>query len=612
MARGDPFVGSNIGRYKLIRVVGRGGMGCVYEGVHGENGSRVAVKVMAERFAHDAELTARFLGEARAVNLIHHENIVRVIDLVQLDGGRPVIVMELVDGITLRDAIAAQRLSIRGVVELLGEVLSALAAAHEIGVIHRDLKPDNILVTPRGHAKVLDFGIAKLLRPLPDHDVPRTRTGVLLGTPEYMSPEQISGGAADERADLYAMGVVLFEAVTGRRPFEGRTDFDVMRAHVERLPPSPRELRPALPIALEQVILTALAKSPNLRFTSARAMAEALGRTVAELPDDASASPPAIVAADSASAPSAMRSGRQTAAAKPRRRFDVPETPKPQRTEPPRSSRRWHIAVVASAIVIAITATVLVMHSARAPVGPLDTSTAPGPTSVLIPVPASTIDAAVALVPPDAATSTGVRPRETKARAHAPVAPVPDAAFDDDKPPPPSPRELVATDKGLGEILHPLRPDEIEPLAYVPRARELARKVEPDAELIGIAISNVKADGTVNWSPTPSTVTYRFRSEARGHPPDESLDWQCLVSVEAMAGVAKMVRAKREWTGLSGCTARFVSTPRCSLAQVMAKALAKRHDPEEDAWVEWWGNAWKVTAVVDGNYTPFRFRDDCR
>ncbi len=284
----DPLLGTEVGRYRIERLLGEGGMGAVYLAEQPMIGSRVAIKVLSHECARSPELLERFFAEARSVNLIRHENIVSVLDLAQLPDGRPYIVMEFIEGQTLGQIIRAvirqgQRVPLGGIVQVALEMLSALGAAHALGIVHRDLKPDNVLVTGEGHAKVLDFGIAKLAPGL-NQNSPRTRTGALLGTPAYMAPEQISGaGLVDARADIYAAGVVLFEAMTGTQPFVGETLFDLMRAHMEHAPPSPRERRPEMPLGFEQVILTALHKDPARRFQSAGAMAQALRHAAQEL-----------------------------------------------------------------------------------------------------------------------------------------------------------------------------------------------------------------------------------------------------------------------------------------------------------------------------------------
>ena len=253
----DPLLGIEVGRYRLARLLGDGGMGRVYLAVQPVIGSRVAIKMLSDQCARKPELLERFFAEARAVNLIRHENIVSVLDFTPLPDGRPFIVMEFVEGQTLASIVHARHVPLGGVVQVMIEVLSALAAAHAIGIVHRDLKPDNIIVTAEGHAKVLDFGIAKLAPSVQQQLSPRTRTGALLGTPPYMAPEQISGaGRVDARTDVYAAGVVLFEVVTGGAPFNAATLFELMRAHLEEPPPSPRALRRDLPAELEQVILT--------------------------------------------------------------------------------------------------------------------------------------------------------------------------------------------------------------------------------------------------------------------------------------------------------------------------------------------------------------------
>jgi serine/threonine-protein kinase len=281
------LLGTTIGVYRVARLLGIGGMGRVYKGVHPTIGSRVAIKVLSRECSDRRDLVERFFAEAKAVNLIRHESIVNVLDLAMLPDGRPYIIMEYLDGAPLASTIehAVQHqapLPLGGIARLTAEVLDALGAAHAKGIIHRDLKPDNIFVAPSGRPKVLDFGIAKLS----DVSNTSTRTGSLLGTPHYMAPEQAAGRAVDHRADLYAIGVILFECATGRKPFVADALFDLLRMHVEAPPPSPRALRPDMPPELEHVILTALAKPLDQRFASAFAMSMALQHATAQLPPD--------------------------------------------------------------------------------------------------------------------------------------------------------------------------------------------------------------------------------------------------------------------------------------------------------------------------------------
>src|SRR5580698_379373 len=230
----DALLGAQIGPYRVARLLGIGGMGRVYKAVHPQIGSRVAIKVLSRECADRRDLVERFFSEARAVNVANHENIVNVTDLAMLPDGRPYIVMEYLDGAPLSSLIeqARQRgtpLPLGGVARLAAEVLEALAAAHAKGIVHRDLKPDNIYVLQSGRVKVLDFGVAKLR---PELGGSATHTGSLLGTPYYMSPEQASGRSVDARADIYAMGVILFECATLNKPFAAPALFDLLRMHI--------------------------------------------------------------------------------------------------------------------------------------------------------------------------------------------------------------------------------------------------------------------------------------------------------------------------------------------------------------------------------------------
>ncbi len=266
-----------VGSYRVERCIGQGGMGRVYEGLHPHIGSRVAIKVLTRDVAANPQVVRRFFEEARSVNVIRHENIVNVLDLATLPDGRPFILMELLDGESLAGRIATRgALPAREVVRIATQVLDALGAAHEQGIVHRDIKPDNIFVTKNGRAKVLDFGIAKLLPPGPGGGgVAATSTGVL-GTPQYMAPEQAAGGRVDHRTDLYALGLVLYEALTGRRAFEGDSLYTIIKQQVECMPQPLRSLVSDLPEALDQALLRALAKQPDDRFADAASFRAAL------------------------------------------------------------------------------------------------------------------------------------------------------------------------------------------------------------------------------------------------------------------------------------------------------------------------------------------------
>jgi serine/threonine protein kinase len=287
----DVMLGTTIGAYRVAHLLGIGGMGRVYKGVHPTIGSRVAIKVLSRECTDRRDLVDRFFAEARAVNLIRHESIVNVLDLAVLPDGRPYIIMEYLDGAPLGAILEHAQLyqtplPLGGLARLAVEVLDALHAAHAKGIVHRDLKPDNVFVTPSGRPKVLDFGIARFTDP-GGSGGGSTRTGSLLGTPHYMSPEQAAGKPVDHRADIYAIGVILFECATGRKPFAAESLFELLRKHVEEPPQPPRMFRPELGEPFEQVILCALAKSPEQRFGSAQAMSMALQHATAQLPQEA-------------------------------------------------------------------------------------------------------------------------------------------------------------------------------------------------------------------------------------------------------------------------------------------------------------------------------------
>lgn len=276
----DPLVGVRCGSFRLVRRLGRGGMGAVYLGEHVSIGSRVAVKVLHAHLTMYPELVQRFHAEARAVNLIGHENIVSIFDM-DATPPRPYLIMEFLDGAPL-SAWVGTPLAAGAVVSVLSQVCDALHAAHARGIVHRDLKPDNIFLVRRKRnapfVKVLDFGIAKLA----DAHMPQTHAGIIVGTPEYMAPEQSLGRGVDGRADLYALGVIAYQLLTGRLPFNDEGLAAQLVAHQLRPPPPPSSVYPAVSAALEHVILRALAKKPEDRYASIAAFRNALQVALAE------------------------------------------------------------------------------------------------------------------------------------------------------------------------------------------------------------------------------------------------------------------------------------------------------------------------------------------
>jgi serine/threonine protein kinase len=271
----DPLLGTTIGSYAIAAKIGVGGMGSVYRGVHPEIQSLVAIKVLSHESACDAEVVRRFFEEARSVNLVRHQNIVNILDLAWLPDGRPYIVMEYLDGVSLKTIIRRNPLSVQEACRIAVALLDALAAAHDRAVLHRDVKPDNVILSSFGRVTLVDFGIAKISAV--SASAPRTETGVILGTPHYMSPEQAQGRPVDVGTDIYAMGIVLYEMLTGTRPFRGDSIFEILRCHIEQAPRPPSQLV-AMPAALEDIIMVSLSKDTQQRFRSARAMQNALLR----------------------------------------------------------------------------------------------------------------------------------------------------------------------------------------------------------------------------------------------------------------------------------------------------------------------------------------------
>jgi tRNA A-37 threonylcarbamoyl transferase component Bud32 len=273
--------GTTLGRYRIVRLLGRGGMGAVYEGVHLDLKKRVAIKALNAGLAAQPRARARFLREGEAASRIQHRHVVDVTDVGTADGVT-YLVMELLEGEDLGARLErAGVLSVSETLDVLLPLLAAIAVAHDEGVIHRDLKPENIFLSQTRHSgvepKVLDFGISKISSRTGGNTLALTGTGASMGTPYYMAPEQIrSAGTVDARSDQYALGAILYQCLTGRRAHEGATIYEVIRSVGDGSFPPPRALRPDLPAGLEQVILRAMRLDPAQRFPSLRAMGQAL------------------------------------------------------------------------------------------------------------------------------------------------------------------------------------------------------------------------------------------------------------------------------------------------------------------------------------------------
>jgi serine/threonine-protein kinase len=622
----DPMLGTEVGRYRLARLLGEGGMGAVYLGVQPRIGSRVAIKVLSAECTRNAELYQRFLSEARAVNVIKHEHIVGVVDMAELPDGRPYIVMEFIEGKTLGALVRAGHAPLGGIVQVITEMLAALDAAHALGIVHRDLKPDNVLVTAQGHAKVLDFGIAKLAPGLGTTSSPRTKTGALLGTPAYMAPEQISGaGNVDPRTDIYAAGVVLFEAVTGRPPFTSDTLFDLMRMHLEQAPASPRLARPDLPVAFEQVILTALAKDPSARFQSASAMSAALQHAAQQLPADqwqsraralstqrvlvsreqraqrtpvdpvastVNAAPPSVAVATVSTRRRpwlwtvlgvvlvgggigiGVVASQGSGGATQRVAVEPAPSPAPSAEAPPPSPANTREPTT-PATAFAATAT-------RTPAKPAPAGGSPPPAS---PPPSP---------PPSANTvADDVRDRAAAANVHIGdnVSIGPGVVIGGSPPTSPAPGTPQRFTRPID-----YNPKKFDATAYAPKALALARTVFPDAGFVRMDIMGVFPTGLADLGITDDDSTYWFRSPAHsarpaGLPKNQEVEINCYV--EVTVGTKEVEVRVRDMSTDAWCKWPLRPLPHCSLAKVWGLAKTRGADPDTFA---------KVAFLDDGKW----------
>lgn len=363
------------GRYLVTRKIGQGGMGAVYEATHTLINKRVAVKVLLEKYAQREAIVKRLKLEAQLASSVDNEHIISVTDFGTTDDGRTFVVMEFLEGESLAECLAREsKLSEQRILRLISMAASALAAAHAKGVVHRDIKPENLFILRRKDAdflKVVDFGISKSLRASGEEDEATTRltqTGMVLGTPLYMSPEQARGNdELDHRVDVYALGVIMYEAATGRVPFIGNNYLSVISQVLNEEPPHLRELRPDLSEEFEAVVLKAMAKDVNDRYATANDM---LADVNALLEDPTHSTERARITG-------------------PRRRF-------PKKGSPSRYVV-WvaGIAVVLAAVVFSVTQLVGSSNANKVSQGP-------GSGSAAVVAPPPIVDAGVAVAIPDA------------------------------------------------------------------------------------------------------------------------------------------------------------------------------------------------------------------
>ncbi|GAB4473385.1 MAG: hypothetical protein Kow00124_12300 [Anaerolineae bacterium] len=481
--------GQQIGQYRLVGVIGQGGMATVYRAYQPSVDRDVAIKALPRKLSEDPNFLRRYRHEARVIARLEHRSILPVYDYGEADGV-PFIVMRLLEGGTLRDALAHGPIDLDLAVRIMDQVSEALDYAHSRGVIHRDLKPSNILFDERQNAYLTDFGIAKILG-----EASQITAEGVIGTPSYMSPEQCQGKELTPASDLYALGVILFEMLTGRPPYQAETPLAVMYMHVRDAVPSICKIDPSLPPALDRVIARVLAKRPERRYPSAQALAADFKRAIRGW--HRTASPPVAGAPAPAQTPEEMRPHPRpvrTARDKDglphgvRRQAEAPSQEKPSR-----GTRQHRLSQVATSVlglvllIGAVGAAVLFLPRGGQPAPAIPIPTLPG-SSAAIPTTGSALPGTGESSPTATPTQpTGIILESTGA---APDTPAPASTM-----PPPAPLSegstpgLLAFTQGFGD------------------AAEIA-VIGANGEGYRLLTQNTWYDGEPDWSPDGTRIVF--------------------------------------------------------------------------------------------------------